>query len=68
VTGVSWREQALRAIRAGTCPNGHGPLDENGYCMHCSRIGVHYAIGDDGDTVICRYPEHAMEPEERGHA
>jgi hypothetical protein len=52
-----WREQALRAIRDGSCPNGHGRLDENGFCLHCGQIGVHYSIRD-GDTVVCLYPEH----------
>ena len=52
-----WRERALNAIREGLCPNGHGPLDENGFCLHCGRIGVHYSI-ENGDTVVCRYPEH----------
>jgi hypothetical protein len=54
---VDWREQALTAIRGSYCPNGHGSLDHNGFCMHCSRIGVHYLIRDE-DTVVCLYFAH----------
>jgi hypothetical protein len=46
---------ALRAISEGLCPNGHGSLDENNYCMHCGNIGVHYSI-ENGDTVVAAYP------------
>jgi hypothetical protein len=55
----SWREQALAAIRDGFCPNGHGPLDENGFCLHCGDIGVHYSV-KNGDTVVAAYPEQGL--------
>jgi hypothetical protein len=55
---MAWLEQALILIRDGFCPNGHGPLDENGFCLHCGVIGVHYSV-KNGDTVVAAYPDRA---------
>jgi hypothetical protein len=54
----AWLEQALSAVREGCCPNGHGRLDENSFCLHCGDIGVHYSV-QNGDTVVAAYPEQA---------
>jgi hypothetical protein len=55
---MAWLEQALVLIRDGFCPNGHGRLDENGFCLHCGVIGVHYSV-KNGDTVVAEYPDRA---------